>query len=70
MAGIFNKKLPHACAYCVHGRTSLFSGEILCPKHGITDPKDFCGKYKYDPLKRVPEQIKIADNYTPEDFSL
>ena len=27
-------------------------------------------KYKYDPLKRVPERVKISDNYKPEDFSL
>lgn len=70
MADIFNKDLPHACSYCVYGRESLFSGEILCSKRGVTSVRDFCRKYKYDPLKRVPERVKISDNYKPEDFSL
>lgn len=70
MADIFNKDLPHVCSYCEYGRESLFSGEILCSKRGVTSPRDSCRKYKYDPLKRVPERIKISDNYNPEDFSL
>ena len=70
MADIFNKDLPHACSYCVYGRESLFSGEILCSKRGVTSVRDSCRKYKYDPLKRVPERVKISDNYKPEDFSL
>lgn len=46
------------------------NNEILCIKHGVTELRDSCRHYKYDPLKRVPERIKIADNYKPEDFSL
>lgn len=48
------------------GRESLFSGEILCSKRGVTSVRDSCRKYKYDPLKRVPERVKISDNYKPE----
>lgn len=70
MAHVFNKKLPHFCMYCVFGKSSLFTGEVLCKKHGVTGSRDSCRHYKYDPLKRIPEQVKIADNYTPEDFSL
>lgn len=66
----FNKKLPHYCEYCVHGICSEFSNEVLCKKHGITNTKDSCRHYKYDPLKRDPAKVKISDNYTPEDFSL
>lgn len=70
MASMFNKELPKACKYCVFGKGSLFSGEILCKKHGVTSVSDYCRHYKYDPLKRVPERVKIADGYKPEDFSL
>ena len=65
MADIFNKDLPHACSYCVYGRESLFSGEILCSKRGVTSVRDSCRKYKYDPLKRVPERVKISAIISP-----
>lgn len=66
----FNKKIPPNCQYCVHGISSPFSEEILCIKRGVTNGRDSCWRYKYDPLKREPNKIKIADNYKPEDFSL
>ncbi|MBR4123420.1 MAG: hypothetical protein IKT93_03270 [Clostridia bacterium] len=67
---VFNKKLPHRCEYCIHGIGSQYSDEILCIKRGITAAGDSCRKYKYDPLKRQPLRQKIADNYSPEDFSV
>ncbi len=70
MARLFNKELPHSCKYCIHGKNSLFENEILCKKHGVTDPRDCCRSYKYDPIKRIPDRVKIADGYKPEDFSL
>lgn len=66
----FNKKLEPHCEYCVHGICSEFSNEVLCRKKGVTDAKDSCRKYKYDPLKREPQKLKISDNYRPEDFLL
>ena len=66
----FNKNLTPHCEYCVHGKILEATKEILCIKHGITEPTDNCNKYKYDPLKREPKKRKIADNYTPEDFLL
>lgn len=70
MASLFNKKLPPSCKYCVHGRVSVFGDEVMCAKKGITVSCDACRSYKYDPLKRQPNKVKISDNYTPEDFSL
>lgn len=66
----FNKKLAHRCEYCIHGKRLEGAKEIICKKRGVTDPQDFCRKYKYNPLKRVPEDIKIQANYGPEDFSI
>ncbi len=65
----FNKNLSHRCEYCVYGER-LSENKTLCRKHGVTDSKDACRKYKYDPLKRVPETAKLPTDYTPEDFSL
>ena len=67
---VFNKKLSRRCAYCVHGKGSDFSDEILCKKKGITEAQDCCRHYKYDPLKREPERAKISENYSKEDFLL
>lgn len=67
---VFNKKIPPNCGYCVHGYPSEYSNEILCKKRGVTNLRDSCRHYKYDPLKREPNKVKIADNYKPEDFSL
>ena len=65
-----NKKLEHYCEYCVYGTCSDFSNEVLCLKRGITDRKDSCRRYKYDPLKRDPNRAKISKNYSGEDFVL
>ena len=66
----FNKHLPKYCKYCLFGAEIGNDGEIACRKHGITDSLDSCRSYKYDPLKREPEQSKIDTEYTPEDFSI
>ena len=66
----FNKKLPKKCEYCIYGKGSSYSDEILCLKKGVTNANDSCKKYKYDPLKRVPKRPKLADNYKSEDFEI
>lgn len=66
----FNKKLQKCCEYCVHGTVSSYGEEVLCVKKGITNYRDCCRSYKYDPLKRNPLRAKISDNYTPDDFKL
>lgn len=69
MSSLFNKSLPRSCQYCVYGKT-LPSKEVLCIKCGVTELRDSCRHYKYDPLKRIPARAEIADNYHPEDFML
>ena len=66
----FNKKLEKHCEYCVHGTRLKFEDEIMCKKHGITSSFDRCRSYKYDPLKRIPQRVKIENNFTEEDFKI
>lgn len=66
----FNKDLPKSCAYCVHGKTLEYTNEIICKKHGVIGERDYCRSYKYNPLKRIPQKVKIADNYSADDFKL
>ena len=59
------------CAYCIRGKLSADKESVLCPKKGVMD-KDFsCRKFRYDPLKRVPEAAKPRlPEFSPEDFEL
>ena len=66
----FNKNLQKSCSYCVYGKVLEDSNEAICKKHGVTDKRDYCRSYKYDPLKRIPQKIKLSDNYSEDDFKL
>lgn len=66
----FNKNLQKSCAYCVYGKVIDGTNETLCKKRGVTDKRDYCRSYKYDPLKRIPQKAKISNNYSEEDFKL
>lgn len=66
----FDKNLQKSCVYCVHSTKLEFSNETICKKRGVMPAREYCRKYKYDPLKRIPEKIKISDNYSAEDFKL
>ncbi len=67
---IINAKEPK-CEYCQRGKMSADGNSILCPKKGVMN-KDFsCKKFRYDPLKRIPENNKPKlPEFTTEDFAL
>ena len=67
---MFDKTLQKKCEYCLFGTPLGNDGEIICKYKGIVNSDDLCRKYKYDPLKRMPRQPKISENYTPDDFKL
>ena len=68
---LFRKKMPKSCAYCLHG-TKLNDEQVLCVKKGIVSMEGKCGKFRYDPCKRIPPRPKMPDfsQYTDEDFKL
>jgi hypothetical protein len=66
----FDKKISPRCEYCAHGKLLDGNNEILCKKRGITMRDDFCRSYKYDPLKRNPEGVRVSKDYSAEDFSI
>ena len=68
---LFNKKDQiKRCDTCLHGEKAQDNMSIFCKKKGVKEPDDFCRKYKYDPLKRVPLKVVIDTDYSPEDFML
>lgn len=70
MSSFFNKKLIRSCSWCKYGKKSEYTDEIFCLKRGVTDKRDYCHSYKYNPLQREPEIIKPSENYTEKDFEL
>lgn len=71
IAMLFRKKIERDCSYCVYG-TRLEGDQILCAKKGMKCAGDKCRKFKYDPIKRIPQKEKALDfsKYDEQDFSL
>lgn len=66
----FSKKHEKYCMQCVHGKLLEYSDEVFCSKKGFVDKFGKCFKYKYDPLKRIPEDASASKEFKPEDFQL
>ncbi len=68
---LFDKKRhPKKCANCFYGTSTQDGLYILCDKKGKVDPADVCRRYKYDPLKREPQQAVFDFGYSADDFKL
>lgn len=65
-----DKKYPKACKNCFFGRITKDNQTVLCEKQGVVEPDNCCRKYKYDPLKRIPNKTVILSDYTEDDFKL
>ena len=68
---LFRKKMPKSCSYCQYG-TIFGDDQILCQKRGIVSVLYSCGKFSYNPCKRIPPKMKALDfeKYKDTDFSL
>ncbi len=66
----FNKKLTKYCLYCRFGQYLEYSDEVFCTKKGFVQKFGKCMRYKYDPLKRVPDLQVVGGEYTKDDFKL
>lgn len=68
---LFRKKIQRSCQYCACG-TQINETQILCKHKGIMPLEGKCGKFSYDPCKRIPKKQKPLDfsQYDNEDFSL
>lgn len=50
---LFRKDMDPRCIYCSRG-TQLNEREVACLKYGVVPVEYHCGRFRYDPLKRVP----------------
>lgn len=68
---LFRRKIDRYCAYC------QFSGKInedqvVCQKCGVVPSTHQCRRFRYDPLKRIPQKSAPLDfsKYDEKDYSL
>ena len=68
---LFQENIEPRCVYCAKG-APLEEGRFLCSKKGVVGGGDRCGRFQYDPLKRVPPKPAALDTskLSLEDFRL
>lgn len=68
---LFRKKMAKSCEYCAHG-VCLDDTQVLCAKKGIRALPGKCGRFRYDPTKRIPSKPRAVDfdKFDTSDFSL
>ena len=70
MKKIFGGNISPKCIYCETGIKTKDGKEVLCRRMGVMQPDSFCKKFRYDPLKRQPDVLKMQFGFKEEDFSL
>ena len=68
---MFEKNIEPNCSYCRYA-TDLGYGEYFCVRRGIMEGHGSCGRFRYEPTKRVPPALpRLKDSeFTEDDFSI
>ena len=68
---MFSRDIKPSCSYCRYG-TSLGCDEYFCERRGIMNSAGSCGKYSYEPTKRIPAPLPQLhdEDFTEEDFAI
>ena len=68
---MFDKNIEPNCSYCRYA-TGLGYGEYFCVRHGIMEGSGSCGRFHYEPTKRIPPPVAaVSDSgLSEEDFML
>ena len=68
---LFRRKIERACAYCVRA-VKIDEETMVCAKRGLVFPEGACRRFRYDPLKRVPEPavMDLPVDREDADYSL
>jgi hypothetical protein len=68
---IFSDKIEPACLYCANGKLLEHFSQVLCKKKGMVTADYHCGRFVYDPLKRVPKKAAaFAPDFSKDDFKI
>ena len=68
MKNLFKKNIPPSCEYCEIGK-QISNDSVICIKFGVTQFKNNCKKFKYNPLKRKPKIPKKILSLQKKDFT-
>lgn len=67
---LFNKDITPACAYCLKGETAVDGVSVFCKRKGIVKSDYACRRFKYDPLRRIPNIPRELEKFSAEDFKI
>lgn len=71
MRKLFGNRIEPACEYCSFSRNvGSLKGMLLCEKKGGVSPVYRCGKFKYDPTKRIPKRSPLLPSHEKSEFEL
>ena len=68
---MFDNNIKPSCAYCQYA-TELGYDEYFCVRRGIMSSEGSCGRFRYEPTKRIPMPLPKLDSstYTEDDFKI
>ena len=52
---LFRRKIERACGYCARA-VRIDEDTVACRRKGPVPAEGSCHRFKYDPLKRIPER--------------
>ena len=64
------KDMPHVCEMCEHAKDIRSDDNMLCERHGVVGRGYSCGKFRYDPLKRIPSAPRMPDIPDESEFTV
>ena len=67
----FREDIEPCCSYCRNGQR-ISDTEVICLRKGVVPAGGYCGKFRYDALKREPSApitLKTG-RFTDKDFEL
>ena len=53
-----NENVERYCKFCEFALSLTDGDQMLCSRHGVVPASYSCHRFRYDPLKRVPERNK------------
>ncbi|MDD4774414.1 MAG: hypothetical protein PHZ09_12560 [Eubacteriales bacterium] len=62
------QEMPRVCAFCDKSVLLKDKDSVLCSKIGVVSCDHVCRRFRYDPLKRVPNPPPPIVGLSPEDL--